>query len=117
MEIKKVAFTCYPVTDMVRSREFFEKTLGLRPGDNFRDEWQEYDFGGTTFAISTMISQWIKPGSQSSVTFEVDNLKVTVETLKQRKVLFPQEIIETPVCTIAFIRDPDGNGISLHQVK
>lgn len=63
---KKVAFTCYPVTDMKRARSFYEGLLGLQPGDNFQDAWQEYDFGGTTFAISSMIVEFAKPGTQGS---------------------------------------------------
>jgi predicted enzyme related to lactoylglutathione lyase len=116
--IKRIAFTCYPVTDMVRSRTFYEGILGLEPCDNFREVWQEYDIDGTTFAISSMITEFVKPGSQSSVTFEVNNLKATMLRLKAKGVsLVAEEPVESPVCWMAFIKDPDGNTISLHQCK
>jgi len=51
--ITSIAFTVYPVTDMARSRSFYEKVLGLTVSHNFRDDWVEYDIGGSTFAITT----------------------------------------------------------------
>lgn len=115
---KKVAFTCYPVQDLKRARAFYEETLGLTPGENFQDAWQEYDLGGTTFAISTMVHDAMKPGSQASIAFEVENLTELVQKLTTRSVKFHDEgIMESPVCHIAFCKDPDGNSISLHQLK
>jgi catechol 2,3-dioxygenase-like lactoylglutathione lyase family enzyme len=118
---KKVAFTVYSVKDMKRSREFYEKTLGFKPGDDFEGTWQEYDMAGTTFAIATAIGEWVKPGSQQSVAFEVTDLKSVVKDLQGKKVPFDlinnEMILETPFCWMAFIKDPDGNGISLHQCR
>jgi catechol 2,3-dioxygenase-like lactoylglutathione lyase family enzyme len=117
-QFKKIAFTCYPVHDMARAREFYEGTLGLTPGENFNGGWQEYDLGGTTLAISTMIVEYVKPGVQGSVAFEVADLPGLVNQLKAKKVPFNMdEIMDTPVCRMAFIKDPDGNSISLHQLK
>jgi len=115
---KKVAFTCYPVTDMKRARAFYEGVVGLKPGEDFQGAWQEYDFGGTCFAISSMIVEFVKPGTQGSVAFEVEDLDGLVMDLKKKGVKFnSEEVMDSPVCRIAFMRDPDGNTISLHQVK
>jgi predicted enzyme related to lactoylglutathione lyase len=117
-KIKKVAFSVYPVKDIARSREFYEKTLGLKPCDDFDGKWQEYDIGGTTFAISDMITEFVKPGTQSAVSFEVGDLKSVCLDLKNKKVKFTMdEIMEAPVCSMQFILDPDGNTIGLHQCK
>ncbi len=108
----------YPVTDMAKARNFYEKSLGLNPGDDFDGGWQEYDFGGTTFAISSMIAEFLKPGTQGCVSFEVNDLKSLVKELKEKNVKFKlDEIMETPVCWMQFIFDPDGNTIGLHQAK
>ena len=116
---KRVGFTVYPVADMKRARAFYEGVLGLKPGEDFDGKWQEYDFGGTTFAISTAIIEWVKPGSQGSVAFEVSDVKGLVKDLRAKKVEFAggEDVMETPVCTMAFMKDPDGNSISLHQLK
>ncbi len=121
-KFKKVAFTCYPVKDMARSRAFYEGILGLKPGDDFQGTWQEYDFGGTTFAISSMVGEFVPPGSQGSVAFEVDDIRALVAELQAKKVQFSTEVsseivMESPVCWMAFMKDPDGNTISLHQSK
>ena len=117
-KITKVAFSVYPVTDMRRSREFYEKTLGLNPGDDFGGKWQEYDINGTTFAISDMISEYIKPGTQSSVNFEVQDLKSICEELKNKNVKFKMDkIMESPVCWMVTVADPDGNRVVIHKRK
>ena len=117
-QFKKVAFTCYPVKDMVRARAFYEGLLGLKPGDDFQGAWQEYDFGGTTFAISSMIVEFVKPGTQGSVAFEVSDLRNLIKELRAKKVEFTSdEVMESPVCSVAFMKDPDGNTVTLHQTK
>ena len=54
--IKHIAFTMYPVTDMVRARRVYEDTLGLRltrcEASEF--EWVEYDLDGGTFALTDL---------------------------------------------------------------
>ncbi|MBY0471976.1 VOC family protein [bacterium] len=118
-QFKKVAFTCYPVQDMARAQAFYEGVLGLIPGDNFQGTWQEYDFGGTTFAISSMVAEFVRPGTQGAVAFEVSDIKTLVQELRAKNVQFASggEVMDTPVCLMAFMLDPDGNTISLHQCK
>ena len=115
---KKVAFTCYPVQDMARARAFYETILGLTPGEDFQGVWQEYDFGGTTFAISSMAVEFLKPGTQGCVAFEVEDLEGLVKELQDKGAQLSSDgIMESPVCWAAWIKDPDGNTISLHQAK
>jgi catechol 2,3-dioxygenase-like lactoylglutathione lyase family enzyme len=117
-QIQKVAFSLYPVKDMARAREFYEEILGLEAGESFEGKWQEYDIGGTCFAISNSILDFVKPGTQQAVAFEVQDIKSFVEELKSKGVTFKMDdIMDTPVCHMAFIQDPDGNGISIHQLK
>src|SRR5687768_4217668 len=111
--IKKVAFTIYPVVDLARARSFYEGTLGLKPGSYSHENWQEYDFGGTTFAISPMIIEFVKPGTQGSVAFEVADVDAWVRDLRA-KGLKLDDVMDTPVCRMAFVKDPDGNTVSLH---
>jgi len=122
IKISEVAFIAYPVSDINRSRDFYENLLGLSPGE-FNHEidgmpgkyWIEYDVGNVTVAIS---NAW-EPSGQSgpSVAFEVDNLEEAVSHLKKAGVTFLADHIETPVCCFALIADPDGNGITIHKRK
>ena len=49
--------------------------------------------------------------------FEVDDLPALVADLKAKGVAFAAEGIESPVCHMAVIKDPDGNAIILHKLK
>jgi extradiol dioxygenase family protein len=55
MELKKVAFTMYPVENLERARNFYENTLKLQAGAiSAGGKWIEYDLpGGGCFSITT----------------------------------------------------------------
>jgi predicted enzyme related to lactoylglutathione lyase len=113
--ITSIAFTVYPVSDMARARKFYEHTLGLKLTHNFRDEWVEYDLGDATFAITTM-DMGHPPGSKGAVVgFEVTDLDAFVKRLKDRAVPFVLDIMQTAVCRMAVIEDPDKNHITIHK--
>ena len=116
---KKVAFSCYPVSDMEKARHFYEEVLGLVPATSFGDKWHEYDLGETTFVITTNTGEGFpKPGSQGSVAFEVDNIENLVKRLRKKNVEFlVPDICDFPNCKAAFCKDPDGNMVVLHQLK
>ena len=48
---------------------------------------------------------------------EVDDLDKTIADLKKAGVTFTMEPMETPVCHIAIIRDPDNNAVMIHKRK
>ena len=82
MKITEVAFTGYPVADIVRARAFYEGVLKLEPSrifENPNGHWIEYDLGSSTFAISNMFKKEWKPSSDGpSVAFEVDDFDSAV---------------------------------------
>lgn len=113
--IKSIAFTVYPVSDMARSRGFYEGVLGLTPGYNYGDEWVEYELGDSTFAISTT-DMGHNPGALGAIiAFEVEDMDAYVNSLKEKSVKFVVDTFSTPVCRIAVIEDPDGNHITIHK--
>jgi predicted enzyme related to lactoylglutathione lyase len=113
--ITSIAFTVYPVKDMAAARRFYEEALGLKPGMNYQDVWVEYDIAGGTFAITSMDEQH-QPGAKGAVVaFEVTDFDACIATLKAKGVTFVQEPMATPVCRMAVINDPDGNGLMIHR--
>ena len=113
--ITSIAFTAYPVTDMARSKGFYEKVLGLKVGYNFKDKWVEYNVADSAFAITTT-EMGHRPGAKGAVVaFEVTDLDSFVKTLKDKSVNFVAEAFSTSVCRMAVIQDPDGNEITIHQ--
>lgn len=113
--IQSIAFTMYPVTDMARSRKFYEEVLGLKMGSNFGDQWVEYHLGEGTFAITTM-NIGRTPGAKGAVVgFEVADLAGFTKKLKEKSVKFILDNYETPVCRMSVIEDPDQNQITIHK--
>jgi predicted enzyme related to lactoylglutathione lyase len=120
MQLKKVAFTMYPVTDVPRARDFYENKLGLAIGKhgNQGDQWWiEYDLpGGGCFAL-TNFTQGKPSAAGGTIAFEVADLDALIADLKAKQVEFKAEMIDSPVCRMAVCFDSEGNSILLHQLK
>ena len=119
MRINEIAFTCYPVTDMDRARAFYEGVLGLKVTMDHEMEgahWVEFDIGAGTLAIGK--APGMSPSRDGcSVALEVDDFDRAVAELKEANIEFNFGPLETPVCHMAFVRDPDGNSVGIHQRK
>ncbi|MBI2384428.1 MAG: VOC family protein [Elusimicrobia bacterium] len=111
--IKHIAFTMYSVKDMARARNFYEKKLHLKPAV-IGDRWHEYHLGNGAFAITTALPD---PQSAANIAFEVDDLDNELARLRKAGVKILNDDIESPVCWMAVIADPDGNSIILHEKK
>lgn len=119
MKICEIAFSCYPVTDMERARGFYEGLLGLRPTMDHKMEnghWVEYDIGPSTLAIGKAEGMTPSPDG-CSVALEVEDFDAAIDELRAAGVEFAFGPLETPVCHMAFVRDPDGNAIGIHRRK
>jgi predicted enzyme related to lactoylglutathione lyase len=116
--IKKIAFVMYPVTDMARARRFYEGDLGLVVTTNHGDRWVEYDPPGGCLALATM-AQGVNPSAVAggSIAFEVEDVHALTARLKASGTVIKVEPFETPVCHISVIIDPEGNAVTLHQLK
>jgi predicted enzyme related to lactoylglutathione lyase len=116
MKINAIAFVGIPVTNMKRAREFYEGVLGLQPDPEMTGEmWTEYSIGSGTLAVACIGDQW-KPSDQgTSAAFEVENLEEAMARLEERQVSFDK--VDSPVCRMAVLQDPDGNKIVLHKLK
>ena len=119
IRIKEIAFTGYPVTDMPRARAFYEELLNLKTSTVFEHEgkhWIEYDVGPGTLAISNMsASQWKPSADGPAVALEVEEFDPAISALKQAGVTFAIEPMDTGVCRMAIIADPDGNSLVIHK--
>jgi predicted enzyme related to lactoylglutathione lyase len=113
--VTSIAFTMYPVTDVPRAVEFYSGVLGLTKSGVEQDYWVEFDVDGGTFGVGNF-EQLGKPGTAQSLALEVDDMAAFRTTLKARGT-DSTEPFETPVCFISVVKDPDGNGIVIHQAK
>jgi predicted enzyme related to lactoylglutathione lyase len=121
MKITEIAFSCYPVTDMARARAFYEGILGLMPtmvvGEPDGMQWTEYDIANGTLSIGSGAPDWVPSSTGCSVGLEVEDFDDAIGHLRGHGVAFHMEPFETPVCRMAFILDPDGNALCIHQRK
>jgi catechol 2,3-dioxygenase-like lactoylglutathione lyase family enzyme len=105
----QVAGVTVSVSDLSRSKEFYEEVLGFVPDAYYEPtRWQPYKFEGRAyFAIIEV------PGLQRTAASDIVNFDVAqVESLWNRvrdKVTVEEELGETPWGSCKFIiRDPDG---------
>jgi predicted enzyme related to lactoylglutathione lyase len=116
MKIKNIAFVGIPVTDMKRAREFYEAVLGLQPDPEMTGEqWTEYSIGEGTFAIACVGEQWKPSNEGTSAALEVENLEEAIAEFEQREIAYDK--VDSPVCRMAIIEDPDGNKLIIHKLK
>ena len=116
---QEISFVAYPVTDMARSRKFYEGVLGLKSNGYAKDprpKWVEYDLGPGTLAIGK--SPQYKPSRNGPIAaLEVKNFDESVAHLRKHRVKFIIGPVDFPSCRMVGFRDPDGNQLALHHRK
>lgn len=119
MKVRAVDFISCAVTDMDRSEAFYRDVLGLEvevargePGTR-ASGYMEFDAGGTAIALVALPD--LHPNALPALA--VEDVAAAIEELRGKGVTIAMDPIETPVCFMAVVADPDGNRILLHQRK
>ena len=121
MKVIEIAFSCYPVTDMARSISFYEGTLGLTKTSDHNMEdgsghWVEFDIGAGTLGLGKTPG-WEPSPQGCTVGLEVDDFDAAVEKMRAAGVTITMGPLETPVCHMLMITDPDGSPLIIHKRK
>jgi predicted enzyme related to lactoylglutathione lyase len=117
MKIIEAAFFAYPITDMARSRAFYEGVLGLKnTNEPTTVPWIEYDLGNATLGLGAYPG-WTPSRDGAMIAFEVDDFEKAISELKQAGVPVHYDSTETPICHFAIFRDPDDNALMIHKRK
>ena len=118
INVTAFAFTGYPVTDIAKSRAFYEGLFGLKPTITSEHDgkfWIEYTLGDATLALTTRSDRW-KPASDGpALACEVSNLDATITELRAAGVHFVIDAADGAMCRFAVVLDPSGNSLALHQ--
>ena len=115
----EISFTGYAVTDLARSRKFYEEVLGLKPSrlkEEAASPSVEYTVGSGTLGIAVS-EKWKPSRDEISVALEVMDFEEAIAHLNSPGVTFEMGPLETPVCHMAVLRDPDGNKICIQKRK
>jgi catechol 2,3-dioxygenase-like lactoylglutathione lyase family enzyme len=117
----EIPFVAYPVTDRQKAEAFYGDLLGLKktlPEHELPDGfWIEHNISEGTLALSSYWKPAAKPSMGPAIAFEVEDFEAAVAELKTNAVPFPMEPMETPVCHLCFVSDPDGNSLFIHKRK
>lgn len=123
MKVLDFAFVCYAVSDLKKSRAFYETALKLTctqawVSPDGATGFIEYDLGPNTLALGCGSDNFV-PGKGRNVTaaLEVDDFDAAIAHLKSQGVTFKLAPTDTPVCRMALIDDPDANPLLIHQRK
>jgi len=116
--VRAVDFVMYCTKDMQKTRAFYQKLFGLEQGVEWNKSWSEFDTSPVTFCLSGPNE---KPGwnwqGPPAIALAVPDIQAAIAECRRQKVKVLIDPIESSVCWMAFIADPDGNRICLHQRK
>ncbi|MEQ1852280.1 MAG: VOC family protein [Chthoniobacteraceae bacterium] len=120
MKITEIAFSCYPITDVPRARAFYEGVLGLKPTMDHdmgeKGHWIEYDIGPGALSLAKYAD--FKPTNDGcTVGLEVEDFDAALKAVQAAGVKTNMGPLETPVCHMLMIADPDGNPLIIHKRK
>ena len=117
MRVEKLDFVVVPSRDAQRTAHFYGETLGLRPDEHARGpRWYEFWAGQTCLAIwePETFGREFEP-QKNALALHVDDVEAARRELEENGVEFHGETIDSGVCHMAFLQDPDGNRLMLHH--
>ena len=115
MRVRAVDFVVYNIPDMAKAKAFYSGVLGLPRGGEYTGFWAEFATEPVTLCLCDP-----DPGpweGSTAIALAVDDVYAAVEELRAKAVRVLMEPVETGVCHTAFIEDPFGNRICIHQRK
>jgi catechol 2,3-dioxygenase-like lactoylglutathione lyase family enzyme len=115
--MKTIEIISIPVTDQVKSKEFYLK-LGfslIAEAAMGEQKWVQLGFPGTEASI-TLVTWFPKmaPGSIQGLVIKTDNVQQDLTELTAKGIEVGK-IDDTPWGKFLSVKDPDGNGLSFHQ--
>ena len=120
--ITALAHACFTVSDLERSIHFYRDGLGLGQAFDFtRPTGHRFGVylhaGGRNFVelFEGQVSAPAEGQSYRHICLEVDDIEATVHTLRDRGIEVSEPKLGGDQSYQAWITDPDGNRIELHQ--
>ena len=117
--IRAVDFVMYCAGHPKKTRAWYQKIFGFSPGEEWNEFWSEFRTEPVTFCLNGPSRRgakwnWDRP---PAVAFAVSDIHEAAAICRKRKIPVLKGPIETSVCWMLFISDPEGNRIVLHQRK
>ena len=118
IKVTSIPFVAYPATDLERSKDFYERIIGLKcildhPLPDEGKRWIEFDVGSSAIAISNIMDP--PSGGGVGAALEVEDLDFALERLKAEGVNIVSDVMASPSCRFFLVTDPDGNDLTIHK--
>ncbi len=120
--IMGLAHICHTVTDLEASIDFYENKLGFSHAFDFiNDEGKRFGvylhIGGRNFIelFTGKVDREAKGGSYRHCCLEVDDINATASELRNNGVEVSEVKMGSDNSWQAWLTDPDGNRMELHQ--
>jgi predicted enzyme related to lactoylglutathione lyase len=118
VHVRAVDFVMYCTRDIRKTRAFYQKLFGLKSGEEWNDFWSEFATEPLALCLNGPSKKtdrdWQGP---PAIALAVDDIHAAIAACRRQKVKVLKAPVETSVCWMSFIADPDGNRICLHQRK
>lgn len=116
--VNEIAFTAYAVTDFDRALTFYRDTLGLPLTFSMPEtngiQWAEFEIGGAALCIGRT-PDWNTSPDGATVALEVEDFDAAVAKVREAGVKITMEPMDSGVCRMLGIADPDGNPLLIHK--
>lgn len=113
IEVERVDFVSVPTRDLARSRRFYGEVLGL---PRSRSNLDEFEAGNVTLTLWQPEAQDVPfSPNTAGIALRVPDVNVARERLAAKGVESLGDTVDTGVCLMSFLHDPDGNVLILHR--
>ena len=115
-----------PVTDLARSRKFYEEKLGLVSESTIGDYCVTYRAGDTRvfiyrssipLAAQTIVATWAVEDMLESLVAEMRDKGVEFEHFEREGFVREGDVYQAEGFKVALFKDPDGNMMTLFQPR
>lgn len=118
--VKEIAYSAYAVTDFDRALKFYQEVIGLKLSFAMPEcdgpRWAEFEVGDAALCIGRT-PDWKPSPDGCTVALEVDDFDSAIAKLREADVKITMEPMDTGVCHMAGVEDPDGNPLLIHKRK
>jgi len=109
---ERVDFVSVPTRDAARARRFYGELLGLPT----RTDPDEFETPNVTLGLWQPEAEGVEfAPNTAGLALRVPDVEAARERLAAAGVEFLGETVDTGVCHMAFLYDPDGNVLILHR--
>jgi predicted enzyme related to lactoylglutathione lyase len=116
VKVKGIDISTYLVKDVARAKAFYRDVMGFEVTSEYGDQGAEFTFpDGTTFGLWKMEDGTWHQGD--GVMFAVDDIGEAIAHYRSRGAKIAEQTHDSPVCTMAFGEDSEGNSFILHHRK